>query len=373
MNVLSSLRRGVLAAVLVLPVIATGAGAAPGDPNVEHVLSSSTVTYHLDVPPDAPENATLTQGGRSASPMLSGAVDTETAAASATSRQTTVVKHGPTAAGYTVRLIRSVANLSGEVTRDVGAPDENVVSAATATSTTDFVVNNTVPYAFNNARSVGTDDQAYDCARASVVLKRGAAVVYRRTLQSPGAGCDTAPANVGTDGGDLTPGNYTLETEVVGETAARGTWTIDMFGSATAALTLGVGRTCRNVLPTAAGATIVGTTGNDTLCGGSGPDIIKGYAGNDLLLGQGNNDLLVGGPGIDTALGHSGADTLYGNDGNDVLTPGGGADKVFGGNDNDTVRACDNTKDVLYGNAGTDRVFRDAIDGISGFETVSVC
>lgn len=370
------LRRGGLAAALVVLTVGGSAGAAPTAPSVVLNGSTSTVAYELAVPPSAPQGDTISDGGRQASPLLGAQVTNDDGAASARSRQTTIVRHGPTAAGYTVRSIRSVANLTG--TAELRNPTgEDVTTMASARSLTRFTVNAPTPYAFNNRRSVSTPDTAKDCARASVVLKRGETIVYRRALHVPGAGCGATPENQGDDGGKLTPGAYTLETLVEGETAGRKEYGVgyvaEVHGTLTAALTLGTGRICRNVVPGAAGATIVGTARNDVLCGGTGPDEIKGLAGNDMILGQSGPDRLVGGQGSDRMAGAAGADAIYGSTGNDVITPGGARDTVYAGDGDDTVRACDDVKDRLFGQVGTDKVFRDAVDGISRFEIRTLC
>ena len=57
----------------------------------------------------------------------------------------------------------------------------------------------------------------------------------------------------------------------------------------------------------------------------------------------------------------------------DRITGGAGADAVEAGPGDDIVRACDDTKDVLRGQRGVDKVFRDPVDVITGFERRSAC
>ena len=373
---LSVLRRGLLAAVLIVPTMAAGASAAA--PSVVLGSATSRVGYALGIGPEAPETDTESGGGRSSNVGLAGAIASEEGAADADTAQSTIVKHGPTANGYSVRTIRSVADLSGS-TKLEDASGGPVTAQATARSLATFTVNTAQDYAFNNNRQVGTEsyDPALDCSRATVTLHRGETLVYRRTTQTPGEGCSAAPASVGSDGGTLSVGTYTLTTTVETNSAARKeygtTFVGTMSGDVVTALTLGTGPICRNVLPGSGGATIEGTAGRDLLCGSSGPDTIKGFGGGDTLLGAGGIDTLIGGPGADVINGGPAGDTIFGNSGNDDITPAAGADTVYAGEHSDTVRACDNVKDSLYGQADSDKVFRDAIDVIGGFETISVC
>lgn len=378
MSVRCVLRRGVIAAALIVPTMAAGAGASA--PAAPVVLDSSTsrVGYSLEVPPSEPKTDAESAAGRRTNLQIAGSATFESGSAEADSGQSTTVRHGPTTSGYTVRVIRSVANLSGSTKLDDPA-GEAVTAIATARSVADFSVNSKVQYAFKNTRSVGTEsyDPTRDCSRATVTLKRGATVVYRQTLQTEGTGCSPPPTPIGVDGGDLVAGTYRLTTDVRISSAARKDYGTDfvgtMAGRAVTSLLLGTGPICRNVLPGPGGATIKGTKGRDVLCGGAGPDTIKGFGGGDTLLGQGGGDTLIGGPGADVIKGFGGGDTIFGNSGSDTITPGGGADTVYAGEHDDTVRGCDNVKDKLYGHAGTDRVFRDPGDAIAGFETISVC
>ena len=312
------------------------------------------VTYSLSAPPDTQDSGEQDGSGRDAEVVLSKGVATDQGAASATTKQRTTVNHGPTSVGYTVRTIRSVADVSGIATlEDEAAADTTV--AATATSTTAFTVNSAVAYLIDNPTSLQIGDAAADCIRATVTLSTGSDVVFRETLQTPGTGCSSAPDDVGAETGNLRTGNYTLETSVTGAIAARGEYTVNMKGEMTSELSLGSGRTCDNVLPSSAGATLGGTVGSDTLCGGSGPDVIRGRDGNDTIVGGG------------------GSDTLFGNAGNDNITPGGGSDEVSAGAGNDVVAACDGRRDTLRGQRGSDTVQHDRRDDISSFASKRAC
>lgn len=126
-----------------------------------------------------------------------------------------------------------------------------------------------------------------------------------------------------------------------------------------------------------------GGDGTDYLYGGAGDDVLKGGLGEDYLYGDGGNDTLQagngslhdsnynyldGGAGNDTLYGNdgdddlrggSGNDTLYGFAGNDALNGGSGRDILYGGNGDDSLNGGgdDETKDLLYGEAGRDTFF----------------
>lgn len=87
--------------------------------------------------------------------------------------------------------------------------------------------------------------------------------------------------------------------------------------------------------------TISGNAGTDTLYGGSGGDRLNGGAGHDMLIGgagrdarwtqdtpasSDNADILYGDAGNDRIWGNAGADRLWGGTGNDILWGGGGRD-----------------------------------------------
>ena len=138
---------------------------------------------------------------------------------------------------------------------------------------------------------------------------------------------------------------------------------------------------------TAAGETLIGTTGvdqingldgNDILVGGAGADALNGGNGNDIAsysnatsavvadlglpasnTGDAAGDTYVGIEGLtgsafnDQLLGLDTADTLDGGDGNDLLWARGGDDILIGGNGNDSLYGLDGN-DILNGGAGND-------------------
>ena len=347
--------RGRLAVVLALVAVAALPAPVSAAPRVVFNASISTVTYRMSTPPNPDRTDRDKEGGLRTLAQLAEQATSPQGEATALTKQTTTTRHGPTDDGYAVRKIHAAGSLSGtaELTDQAGGP---VSTEATADSVSTFRVTKKLPFAVETKRTVQTDNAEFDCSLVSVTLKRSDVVVLRRV--SATKGCTDVPSTVGDNGGDLTPGVYTLETHAEGETSAPNTfetpYTFNMMAKVNATLMLGTGKICRNVLP-AEGATIVGTAGNDVLCGGPGHDTLKGYGGDDLLLGKGRGDLLLGG------------------DGDDVLKPGSGHDEAKAGAGGDTVRGCDNTKDVLRGGPGSDRVYRDPVDDLGGFETKTRC
>ncbi len=101
-----------------------------------------------------------------------------------------------------------------------------------------------------------------------------------------------------------------------------------------------------------AGCTIRGTAAADRLRGTPHADVVCGLGGNDTIVGGKGNDRIVGGAGNDLLVGGAGRDTLVGGPGNDVF------------------KARDGRVDVLVGGAGYDLAQADAIDHLSGIETV---
>ncbi|HYY04905.1 MAG TPA: alkaline phosphatase family protein [Gaiellaceae bacterium] len=101
-----------------------------------------------------------------------------------------------------------------------------------------------------------------------------------------------------------------------------------------------------------AACTIRGTSHRDVLVGTPGRDVICGLGGNDQLFGRGGNDVLLGGAGAD------------------VLAGGPGSDRLVGGPGNDVLLAADGQADVVVGGAGRDRAVVDAVDRVTGVETV---
>jgi Ca2+-binding RTX toxin-like protein len=73
---------------------------------------------------------------------------------------------------------------------------------------------------------------------------------------------------------------------------------------------------------------VVGSAGGDYLYGSSGPNSMDGGPGNDYIHG---------GPGNDTLTGGLGDDYLYGEDDNDTFTEDPGKDEIHGGNGTDIM------------------------------------
>lgn len=74
------------------------------------------------------------------------------------------------------------------------------------------------------------------------------------------------------------------------------------------------------VVPDAAGCTIVGSRRGDTLNGTDGPDVVCAGGGPDTLVGGDGDDVLRGGTGNDTLVGGQGDDGLVGGSGTDVAS-----------------------------------------------------
>ena len=357
-----SLRGTLLLSVLLLCAVAglTPAQAAPSGPKVTFDKNTSSASVKLSVPPDQ-ENDTETDDGVSTAVTANDAINNNPdGTAVARARQTATMRQGPAAVtgGYDLRRIRTFSKLSGTIDRNAPAADDFVVEAS-ARSVSAFTVGAEQGWALDYVlAALRTDSQDDSCAMATVTLKRGGAVLFQHSKTTAGTGCAgvSVPAEVGDNAGRLTPGKYQLVTSLSSKILDKGNHpaVLTMAGELRTTLKLGVGQVCTNLVP-AGGKTIVGTAGNDVLCGGAGADTLKGLGGNDLLLGQARSD------------------TLYGGDGADALKPGNGKDTVIAGGGNDTVRACDDTRDVLRGKSGSDRVYRDPIDVISGFETARRC
>ena len=320
--------------------------AAVPQPKVEFDTSTSQVSYSVLMPPSEPATDTLTRGGLSVRLVRQGQSTQGPSTGKAFARQVTTVRHGPAAVagGYEVRRIISASLVSGEINRqEFGAPA--MTTEADAESVTNFTVNRSQAYAFGHAQSAQTDSPDVTCASATYTLRRNGVKVVEYT-QRMGTGC-AAAQDTGPKAGTLAPGTYSLVTKTHAELRLAGAFRAlrTMRAAMSTTLKLGTGRVCTNVLRRT-GSTITGTGGNNVLCGGPGADVLEGRGGNDLLYGRG---------------------------GNDVLRPGAGIDQVYAGGGNDVVRGCDNTRDTLQGQTGTDRVYRDPADVISGFERRSSC
>jgi len=342
-------RRGVLA----LTAASLIAPAAPGDasPRVPPVLfRASTTEAAVAVTASDADGSDASAGrGLQSQPRAQSEVDAGGSRSEATSTHRHRVHHGPLDGDYTVRRVRAVSNARATATADT-ATGTGAGARAVSTFVTRLRVQMPVQYALSSSREAQTDDTALDCSLATVTLRKGDEVLYRKTSRTAAPGCSQGLPDVGVGAGELSQGDYTLESRVVAETRARGAWTVRSRGRLEVTLDLGSGKRCRNVLPPAAGATLVGTAGRDVLCGGAGPDIIKGRGGDDVLIGYG------------------GADRIFGHAGRDAVDPGGGRDTVYGGRGNDHVYACDSARDDLFGGPGWDAATVDSRDRTSQFE-----
>jgi Ca2+-binding RTX toxin-like protein len=111
---------------------------------------------------------------------------------------------------------------------------------------------------------------------------------------------------------------------------------------------------------------LTGGSGDDLLDGGNGNDTLNGGAGDDRIFGRFGNDRMLGGAGDDELEGGRGADRLNGEAGNDTLNGGYGNDRLQGGPGNDTIRAVAGGKDRISCGPGSDHVFKDRTDVVSG-------
>lgn len=138
-----------------------------------------------------------------------------------------------------------------------------------------------------------------------------------------------------------------------------------------------------------------GGDGDDLIRGVRGPDDVKGGAGTDRLEvlasapvtislddvandgeGAGSANVhadveqLAGGAEADTFTGSAAANGLSGGQGADTLDGGGGADTILGGEGDDTISARDGVADTIDCGVGDDTVTVDALDAVTGCETV---
>ena len=300
--------------------------------------------------------------------------------------------------------IDALTAISASATTDDAEAEGTPYADAWSVYTADFTVATTVPYTLD-VDTVASSNDANNCTNVEVWLSGPSGVLYERTLGVGAEGWCGESAEAGALSGSLAPGEYRLVLEVLGEVDDS---TAPASTSARAAANLQLGRGCDND-PSSYGSTVTGTAADDVLCGGLGDDVIDGQGGDDLILTGPGNDEVLAGAGDDAVYGSEGADRLDGGDGSDVLagqdgadrirggwgrdtidgglgadelaggyspdriTGGGGSDTVDAGPGDDTVRGCDGTKDTLGGWRGTDRVFRDRVDDITGFETRSGC
>jgi hypothetical protein len=189
-------------------------------------------------------------------------------------------------------------------------------------------------------------------------------------------------------------------------------------GTDTAGMTVNGGAGNDQIIPS--GSTLHwlnGDAGDDTFNLAASPnrDVVDGGEGNDSFLWpRGGTDEFIGGAGVDAltlppdrpgsvslddqandgpandlkfnarsdvenVLGSDGADALTGSaaanvldgaKGNDAIDGGGGGDTLRGGEGDDQIEAQDGVKDVVECGLGSDRANVDAIDAVSGCETV---
>lgn len=124
-----------------------------------------------------------------------------------------------------------------------------------------------------------------------------------------------------------------------------------------------------------------GGPGNDTVLGGLGNDSVSGGTGKDKVAGGKGSDALRGGPGNDTVMGASGSDHLvdqapghnhlFGGRGADYVEST-GVDRVRLGPGDDTCMVRDGNRDIVRGGPGYDACIVDAIDVVTGVESVTV-
>jgi Ca2+-binding RTX toxin-like protein len=130
---------------------------------------------------------------------------------------------------------------------------------------------------------------------------------------------------------------------------------------------------------------LIGTNAANRLTGGTGGDLILGGLGNDTIDGAGGNDSMFGGRGSDRILAGSGDDSVAGGLGIDTVFGGGGADVIAGGVSYLGSTVADGSRDLLYGDGGSDYITTDRLDlalggtgagdidtlAIRGFETTT--
>jgi RTX calcium-binding nonapeptide repeat (4 copies) len=115
---------------------------------------------------------------------------------------------------------------------------------------------------------------------------------------------------------------------------------------------------------------ITGTNHTDILSGTRQAEQISGLGGGDQINGGGGSDLVEGGMGPDELSDGLGQDTVYGGAGVDNVIGYGDSsvDNFYAGGGDDTVQSRDipSVKDVVNCGAGTDTVYADKDDVVSG-------
>ncbi|MDB5432877.1 MAG: putative rhizobiocin/RTX toxin and hemolysin-type calcium binding protein, partial [Caulobacter sp.] len=82
---------------------------------------------------------------------------------------------------------------------------------------------------------------------------------------------------------------------------------------------------------------VIGTAGGDFIGGSSNGNILVGGGGDDGIYGYAGTDVLVGGEGSDQLYGGDDGDQIYGGAGTNVLSGDNGDDYIVGGANNDTI------------------------------------
>ncbi|TCL09062.1 Ca2+-binding RTX toxin-like protein [Shimia isoporae] len=210
---------------------------------------------------------------------------------------------------------------------------------------------------------------------------------------SPAGGDNTAED--GTSGADSVASNETVESFATegddggeAETEASDTETSNAVTEDGAVRSVAA-LPGENIVGTDDADSLTGTLREDTISGGEGDDRIEGMAGADLLYGDEGMDTLLGGYGVDVVSGGAGDDlvkgglgndflfgdgdndTLIGSGGDDVLSGGSGFDRLEGGAGDDVITALDvggnpGEADLVFGEAGNDRLLGDDGDTLSG-------
>jgi serralysin len=183
------------------------------------------------------------------------------------------------------------------------------VLASTAIVTTDLMAQ------FENAVGSNYGDRIYGNALANLILGgAGDDVVYAGDGNDSvigGTGSDILLGGNGTDlldyssaagaiFSDLNSG-FTNETALVAGTVNAGT----------ALIGFDLHAQFENLIGSAFGDRLYGTSGINTITGNGGDDIIYGGAGNDIISGGDGNDRLIGEAGSDTLTGGAGADLFF--------------------------------------------------------------
>jgi Ca2+-binding RTX toxin-like protein len=386
---------GVGPTVPVAAATATPAVRMVDDYSMVYFVAGTTVDDQVDRVSDGP------------GPAFADAVGTTVSATSGTSsvesRARNLAVLGP-GEGSALLEIDAMSSITASATTDDAEAAGTPYASAWSVYSAEFNVTTTVPYTL--AVDIGASStDTNNCTVVKVWLTGPGRIVYDRTVGVGSVGWCGDTEEAGELTGSLTPGKYRLHLDVDGEVDDE---TAPSLTSAHAGVNLQLGRGCDND-PSAYGGRVQGTPADDVLCGGFGRDEIDSRGGDDLILAGPGNDEILAGAGDDAAYGAGGVDRLDGGEGLDVLAGGAGADVVTGGwgldaidggvgddvlagghsadritggsgadaveagPGDDTVRACDDTKDVLRGQRGADRVLRDPVDDIRGFETRTVC